>query len=80
MGGKKCFAVCPSDTAIALAALDADVVIAGADGLRRTPVMEFYHPLGTALRPGEMVTKIEMPAVSRPAAPAVSQIYAEKTD
>ena len=68
MGGKKCFAVCPSDTAIALAALDADVVIAGADGIRRTPVMAFYHPLGTTLRPGEMVTKIEMPAVSKPAA------------
>ena len=61
MGGKRCFAACPSDTAVALAALDATVGVAGAEGKRRIPVQDFLHPLGTALRPGEIVTEVRVP-------------------
>jgi xanthine dehydrogenase YagS FAD-binding subunit len=64
MGAKKCFAVCPSDTAVALAALDAQIVVAGPEGERRIAVPEFYHPLGNSLKPSEMVTGVEVPSVA----------------
>jgi len=63
MGAKKCFAVCPSDTAVTLAALDAHINIAGPEGERRIAVTEFYNPLGNSLRRGEMVTGVEVPSV-----------------
>lgn len=62
--GKRCFAVCPSDTAIALAALDAQIRITGPDGERLLDVMDFYNPLGNALGPGEMITEIHIPCPS----------------
>jgi len=65
MGGKKCFAVCPSDTAVALAALDARIDIAGPQGERKLAVMGFYHPLGNGLKRGEMVTGVEIPSVEK---------------
>ena len=61
LGGKKCFAVCPSDTAVALAALDALLVITGPDGQRKTAVTDFYNPLGKALQWNEILTEIEIP-------------------
>jgi xanthine dehydrogenase YagS FAD-binding subunit len=64
MGAKKCFAVCPSDTAVALAALDGQITIAGPEGERRIAVTEFYHPLGNSLKRGEMVTGVEVPSVA----------------
>jgi xanthine dehydrogenase YagS FAD-binding subunit len=60
-GGKKCFAVCPSDMAVALAALDAEISISGPKGERSVTVTNFYHPLGNALAPDEMITAIRMP-------------------
>jgi xanthine dehydrogenase YagS FAD-binding subunit len=66
LGARKCFAVCPSDTAVALTALDARLVIAGSLGLRTLSVPEFYHPLGNRLAEDEMVREIEMPV--RPSA------------
>ena len=63
IGGKKCFAVCPSDTAVALAALDARIVIAGPEGERRMAVTDFYKPLGNGLNSNEMVRELEIPAV-----------------
>jgi len=63
MGAKKCFAVCPSDTAVTLAALDALINIVGPEGERRIAVTDFYHPLGNSLKRGEMVTGVEMPSV-----------------
>ena len=65
MGAKKCFAVCPSDTAVALAALDGQITIAGPEGERKIPVTDFYHPLGNSLKRGEMVTGVEVPSVER---------------
>lgn len=61
IGGRKCFAVCPSDTATALAALDAQVTIAGPKGERKVLVADFYHPLHNVLAQDEMVTEIEIP-------------------
>lgn len=60
-GGKKCFAVCPSDIAVALAALDAGITISDCDGERDIGVTEFYHPLGNDLHAGEMLTFINIP-------------------
>jgi len=61
MGAKKCFAVCPSDTAVALAALGATLAVAGVNGVRTLPVEELYTPLGMALALDEMVTAIHIP-------------------
>jgi xanthine dehydrogenase YagS FAD-binding subunit len=63
MGAKKCFAVCPSDLAVALAALDGQITMAGPEGGRKMTVMDFYHPLGNSLKRGEMVTGVEVPSV-----------------
>ncbi len=61
LGGKKCFAVCPSDTAIALTALDAQIRIAAPGGERILPISEFYDTLGHILKPDEMVAGILVP-------------------
>ncbi len=71
LGAKKCYAVCPSDTAMALAALGATLSIAGAKGPRTLPVEEFYTPLGNILAPGEMITAIHFPKPS----PAARQVF-----
>jgi len=63
IGGKKCFAVCPSDTATALAALDAQIVVASPKSERRIAVADFYNPLGNALRNNEVVREIEIPDI-----------------
>jgi xanthine dehydrogenase YagS FAD-binding subunit len=60
-GGKKCFAACPSDMAVALAALDAKLRILGRGGTREVPVTEFYHTLGFFLEPDEILTEILVP-------------------
>lgn len=62
LGGKKCYAVCPSDMAIALAALDARVKIIGPGGGRLVPILDFFNVLGTVLNPDEMVTEVRIPA------------------
>ncbi len=64
MEGRKCFAVCPSDTAVALAAFDARLVVVGPAGERRIAVRDFYHPLGNALERDEIVKEIEVPALA----------------
>jgi len=75
MGAKKCFAVCPSDTAMALTALGATLDIAGAKGTRTLPVEEFYTPLGNVLTSGEMITVVHIPKPS----PAVRQTFLKFT-
>jgi len=63
----QCIAVHPSDMCVALAALDATVVIAGKKGERRLPFTEFHrlpgdHPeLDNNLLKGELITGIEVP-------------------
>jgi len=59
LGGKACFAVCPSDTAIALAALDATIVT----NQRSIPIGDFFEVLGNVLNDGEIVTEIQVPTL-----------------
>ncbi|MDX6807308.1 xanthine dehydrogenase family protein subunit M, partial [Terrihabitans rhizophilus] len=61
-----CIATHPSDMAVALAALDARIQIAGRDGVRTVPLTDFHllpgdHPAQeTALAPGEVIVAIEL--------------------
>lgn len=70
LGAKKCFAVCPSDTAVALAALNGLVNISGPSGKRAVAVTEFYDVFGPKLEPGEIVTGVEVPALAQGAVQA----------
>ena len=67
MEGNKCFAVCPSDTAIALTVLDAKIKILGPKGYRTISVRGFFKTLGNTLKPYEMVTEIQVPRPSEKA-------------
>ncbi len=63
-----CIATHPSDMAVALAALDARVHLAGADGVRVVALNDFYVLPGeqpgveTVLAPGEVIVAVELPA------------------
>jgi xanthine dehydrogenase YagS FAD-binding subunit len=61
MEGERCFAVCPSDTAVALAALNGEIRVAGSRGERGVPISDFFSSLGKSLRRDEMVTEIRVP-------------------
>ncbi len=62
-----CIATHPSDMAVALAALDARVHLAGPDGVRVVALNEFYvlpgeHPeVETVIAPGEVIVAVELP-------------------
>jgi xanthine dehydrogenase YagS FAD-binding subunit len=64
-----CVATHPSDKAVALAALDAVVVVLGTDGERRIPMSDFHRLPGdapqhdTTLAQGELITAVELPAL-----------------
>ncbi len=68
----KCIAVHPSDLAVALVALGADVVLASRNGTRRVAVEDFYLLPGdtpqneTVREPGELIVAVEIP-ISREA-------------
>jgi xanthine dehydrogenase YagS FAD-binding subunit len=63
-----CVAVHPSDMAVAMTALDAQVVYVDADGDHRLPIDEFYRLPGdtperdTNLPAGALITAVEIPA------------------
>lgn len=63
MEGKRCFAVCPSDTAVALTALDAKLSIGGPKESRIVPVQNFFTTMGNVLKHGEVITEVQ---VARP--------------
>ncbi|MEV7359412.1 xanthine dehydrogenase family protein subunit M [Kitasatospora sp. NPDC091276] len=62
-----CVATHPSDLAVALTALDAEVRMTGPTGSRCCPLTEFYRLPGdtpareTGLRPGELITAVDLP-------------------
>lgn len=64
-----CVATHPSDMAVALAALGALVHLQDAHETRTLPLLELYrlpgdHPeIETALRPGELITAVELPSL-----------------
>ena len=69
-GGGPCYIVHPSDPAVALMALEAEVEIRGPSGVRRVSIADFYvlpserldHE--TVLRTGEYVSAVEVPGDS----------------
>jgi xanthine dehydrogenase YagS FAD-binding subunit len=61
LGGQGCFAVCPSDTAVALTALHAVIKVTGTRKNRMVPVEDFFTTLGNILQIGEIVTEIQIP-------------------
>ncbi|MEU0116739.1 xanthine dehydrogenase family protein subunit M [Streptomyces bobili] len=67
-----CVATHPSDAAVALAALEARVHLLGPGGTRQVPFADFLlRPDSTpqreqALRKGELITAVEIPALPRP--------------
>jgi xanthine dehydrogenase YagS FAD-binding subunit len=67
-----CVATHPSDAAVAFAALEATVHLLGPDGARSIPFADFLLRPGNtpnreqALRNGELITAVEIPALPRP--------------
>ncbi len=67
---KDCIATHPSDMCVALVALDAIVHLQGASGHRAIPLADFHRLPGetphleTVLEPGELITAVEIPALS----------------
>ncbi len=67
-GASRCVAVSPSDTATALVALDATMVIQNTRGVHRVAAGDFFVGPAvnitrmTVLRPGDILTAIELPA------------------
>lgn len=63
-GSSKCWAAFSGDTPPALLCLQAEVEIAGASGMRRIPLREFYTGDGAdyrKLQPGELLTRVFLP-------------------
>lgn len=77
-----CIATHPSDMCVALAALDATVHLAGPGGERSVPMVDFHQLPGatpqieTVLRPGELITAIEL----APSAAAANSAYRKVRD
>ena len=65
IGGNTCNGVTSADSASTLMAYDAIVELTGPDGVRRTPIREFYIRAGQVdIRPGEIQTAILIPKES----------------
>jgi len=61
IGGKKCWAPCPSDLAITLVSLDATVKIVGPNGEKILPVEQFFTDAGeTVLKFNELLTEVKV--------------------
>jgi xanthine dehydrogenase YagS FAD-binding subunit len=69
-GSEHCIAVQPSDLAVALLAVDAEVVVVRRDGERTVPLDRFYRLPGntphieTDLQPGDLITGVWIPIAS----------------
>ena len=63
LGGNLCYAESASDVAPALLCLDAEVTVEGAGGARTVAVGDFFRGFyETALEPGEILTRVRVPA------------------
>ena len=82
IGGGPCFMVHPSDTAIALIALDAKVKILGTDSEKVIPLEEFFvsprvsHTKENVLKSSELIAEIQIPDQS----PCSRGIYLKETE
>ena len=69
-GGDRCYIVHPSDTAVALSVLEANIEIDGDNGSRTLPIGDFFAGPGadvtkeTVLEPGEVATRVILPRPS----------------
>jgi len=61
-GGSPCMAVCASDMATALLALDARLETIDSDGGRTLKIENLYNFLGNNLKTDEIITKIQVPS------------------
>jgi len=65
MKNGRCVMAHPSDIAPALAALDAEVIIAGSEGEKKMTLQDFFAPgngfTETVLKPGEFLTGVQVP-------------------
>lgn len=65
---RHCVATHPSDMAVAMSALDAQIVVEGTEGSRRIPATDFHRlpedapQFDTVLNHGELITAVELPA------------------
>jgi xanthine dehydrogenase YagS FAD-binding subunit len=79
-GADTCIATHPSDMAVALAALDAQVEVAGPDGVRTLPFGELHRLPGddpsrdTVLEHGELITAIELAPLPSSASSAYHKV------
>jgi xanthine dehydrogenase YagS FAD-binding subunit len=69
LGGQVCFAVCPSDTAIALTALGATF---SSNTRSNAPIADLFVVLGTSLGDNEVLTEVQVPT---PASGTVQAFY-----
>jgi len=67
LGARQCFAVCPSDTAVALAALDAEIVT----NKRSIPIGSFFQVQGNVLDEDEIIVEIRVSAPK----PGAKQVF-----
>jgi xanthine dehydrogenase YagS FAD-binding subunit len=63
LGESECLAVCPSDMATGLFALDAKINTISSKGERVIPIRDFYTPLGHSLEPDEIITCVSVPKI-----------------
>lgn len=61
IGGNKCYAVCPSDTAVSLTALDSTAILSSMNGDRSIPVQDLYSPLCMNIKRDEILKEIVFP-------------------
>ncbi|MEV1049438.1 xanthine dehydrogenase family protein subunit M [Streptomyces sp. NPDC049916] len=79
---EECVATHPSDMAVALAALDATVLLLGPEGERSVHATEFHRLPGrnpdqdTVIRPGELITEVVLP----PPVPGARSRYRKARD
>jgi xanthine dehydrogenase YagS FAD-binding subunit len=72
-GAATCVATHPSDMAVAMVALDAEVRVLGPEGERGIPITELHRLPGddpsrdTTLRHGELITAVDLPPLAFPA-------------
>ena len=65
LAGNLCNASPAADTAVALLALEASLIVIGPAGTRSIPIAEFFvGPGTTALAPGEILSEVVLPATS----------------
>ena len=75
-GGDRCYIVHPSDTAVALVALDASIEVAGPSGVKALLLEDFFTGPGrdiareNVLEPGELVTRVLLPGPKSGVEPA----------